>query len=117
MDLELQKTLFSLLETLEFPFYEGIKDETYPYGAIGHSTTEPLNTKTSNGYRAYYQINLYSTYNGTKEVKTMANAVTDVLTAPFFVADKQCIVDGWSFRTQQEDHIQHGILEINFKIY
>lgn len=118
MDLELQKTLFSLFGSLEFPFYEGIRNEQYPYAAISYSTLQRLNTKTSKGYKLYYQIDLFSKYNGTKEVKEMANQVITLLEEPFLFGEKQCkLNDSWNFRTQVEDDVRHGILEIEFDIY
>ena len=47
MDLELQKALYELFKSnLKFPFYDGLRDEVYPYGAFSYTEDRPLNTKT-----------------------------------------------------------------------
>lgn len=118
MDLELQKALFDLFKKhLKFPFYEGIKDVPFPYGAINYSTLQRLNTKTSKGYKATYQIDLFSNYNGTKEIKEMANLVIGLLEEPFFIGEKRCTLNDFHLRVQLEDAIHHGILETTFELY
>ena len=117
MDLELQKTLFKLFEALEFPFYEGVFDVPFPYGTLTYTTVDRLNTKTSKGIEVMYQLNLFSDYNGTSEVKQMTNEVVLLLEKPFNVGEKKCALDSWNMRIQREDHIQHAILECIFKLY
>ena len=117
MDLELQKTLFKLFEALEFPFYEGVRDVSFPYGTLTYTTVDRLNTKTSKGIEVMYQLNLFSDYNGTLEVKKMTNDVILMLETPFQIGEKVCTLDEWSLRIQREDHVYHGILEVVFKLY
>ena len=79
MDLQLQKALYELFKSnLKFPFYDGLRDEVYPYGAFSYTEDRPLNTKTSKGNEIFIQVDLFSAYNGQKEVKEMANSVINL---------------------------------------
>ena len=118
MDLQLQKALFDLFQShLKFPFYDGLRDEGYPYGAFSYTEDNALNTKTTRGNKTFYQIDLFSDYNGTSEVKQMTNEVVLLLERPFNLGENKCALDSWNMRIQREDHIQHAILECIFKLY
>ena len=61
MDLELQKALYELFKSnLKFPFYDGLRDEVYPYGAFSYTEDRPLDTKTSKGN---FKLLLNNSYN------------------------------------------------------
>lgn len=118
MNLEIQRKLYNLFNSsLDFAFYDGLKNENYPYGSFGYSTVNQLNTKTTKGSKIFLQLDLFSNKNGSKEVKQMANAVINILEEPFFIEQKECILDYWSLRVQREEEIYHGILEIEYLIY
>ena len=119
MDLELQKALYELFKSnLKFPFYDGLSNEGYPYGAFGYTQDTFLNTKTSQGNRLFYQIDLFSDYNGQKEVKEMANSVINLFSDVVLVRSGQvAYLTEWFKRIQREDDIYHGILELTFEIY
>lgn len=118
MDLQLQKALFDLFEShLKFPFYDGLRNEGYPYGAFGYTEDRPLNTKTSKGNQIFIQVDLFSAYNGQKEVKELANSVIELFNETLCVEDKVAYLTEWSKRIQREDEIYHGILELTFQIY
>ena len=119
MDLELQKALYNLFKSnLKFPFYDGLSNEGYPYGAFSYTEDRPLNTKTSQGNQIFIQIDLFSDYNGQKEVKEMANSVINQLSDVVPLGDgKVANLVEWFKRIQREDDIYHGILELTFEIY
>lgn len=119
MDLQLQKTLFNLFQSqLKFPFYDGLSNVGYPYGAFSYTEDISLYTKTSNGNKLIYQIDLFSDYNGQKEVKEMADQVItlfgDVIKLE---SGKVANLTDYSKRIQREDDVHHGILELTFEIY
>lgn len=117
MNLLLQKELNSLFSSLEFPFYDGIRDEGFPYGTFGYCQQSSNNTKTSKGNEILFQLDVFSDYNGQKEVKEMANSVMKLLETPIIINEKTCHLDNVNLRIQQEDAIYHGIIEVTFKIY
>ena len=63
------------------------------------------------------QLDLFSDYNGQKEIKEMINSVTELLEIPLVVNQKTCHLDSLNSRVQLEDHIYHGIIEVTFKFY
>ena len=71
MNLLLQKELNSLFNSLKFPFYDGIQDKGFPYGSFGYFTQDRNNTKTTKGNEIFMQLDLFSDYNGQKEIKEM----------------------------------------------
>ena len=95
MDLELQKALYELFKSnLKFPFYDGLGNEIF------------------------IQIDLFSAYNGQKEVKEMANSVINLFSDVVLVRSGQvAYLTEWFKRIQREDDIYHGILELTFEIY
>lgn len=119
MDLELQKALYELFKSnLKFPFYDGLRDEVYPYGVFSYTEDRPLNTKTSKGNEIFIQVDLFSAYNGQKEVKEMANSVVNLFSDVVLVRSGQvAILTDWFKKIQREDDIYHGILELTFEIY
>ena len=119
MDLELQKALYELFKSnLKFPFYDGLRHERYPYGVFSYTEDRPLNTKTSRGNEIFIQVDLFSAYNGQKEVKEMANSVINIFSDVVPVGNgKVANLTDWFKRIQREDHIYHGILELTFEIY
>jgi hypothetical protein len=117
MNLLLQKELNSLFNSLKFPFYDGIQDKGFPYGSFGYFTQDRNNTKTTKGNEIFMQLDLFSDYNGQKEIKEMINSVTELLEIPLVVNQKTCHLDSLNSRVQLEDHIYHGIIEVTFKFY
>ena len=119
MDLELQKALYELFKSnLKFPFYDGLRDESYPYGVFSYTEDRPLNTKTSKGNEIFIQVDLFSAYNGQKEVKEMANSVINLFSDVIPVGNGEVAnLTDWFKRIQREDDIYHGILELTFEIY
>lgn len=119
MDLELQKALYELFKSnLKFPFYDGLRDEVYPYGAFSYTEDRPLNTKTSKGNEIFIQVDLFSAYNGQKEVKEMANSVINLFSDVIPVGNGEVAnLTDWFKRIQREDDIYHGTLELTFEIY
>ena len=119
MDLELQKALYELFKSnLKFPFYDGLRDEAYPYGVFSYTEDRPLNTKTSKGNEIFIQVDLFSTYNGQKEVKEMANSVINLFSDVIPVGNGEVAnLTDWFKRIQREDDIYHGTLELTFEIY
>ena len=119
MDLELQKALYELFKSnLKFPFYDGLRDEVCPYGVFSYTEDRPLNTKTSKGNEIFIQVDLFSAYNGQKEVKEMANSVINLFSDVIPVGGgKVANLTDWYKRIQREDDIYHGILELTFEIY
>lgn len=119
MDLELQKALYELFKSnLKFPFYDGLRDESYPYGVFSYTEVRPLNTKTSKGNEIFIQVDLFSAYNGQKEVKEMANSVINLFSDVVLVRSGQvAYLTEWFKGIQREDDIYHGILELTFEIY
>ena len=119
MDLELQKALYELFKSnLKFPFYDGLRDEVYPYGAFSYTEDRPLDTKTSKGNEIFIQVDLFSAYNGQKEGKEMANSVINLFSDVVLVRSGQiAYLTEWFKRIQREDDIYHGILELTFEIY
>lgn len=118
MFLELQKELFKLFEVhLNFQFYDGLQDKGFPYGSFGYCTVDDNDTKTTKGDAIFMQLDLYSNYNGKKEVKEMIEAVRTVLRQPITVENKEVILISSHALIQQEESINHGIIEVTFKIY
>ena len=119
MDLQLQKALFDLFQShLKFPFYDGLRDEGYPYGAFSYTEDNALNTKTTRGNKIFYQIDLFSDYNGQKEVKEMAQEVMTLLNGDIDLENgRVAYVSEYIKRIQREDAIYHGIMELTFEIY
>ena len=119
MDLQMQKILFNLFQShLKFPFYDGLSNEGYPYGAFGYTQDTFLNTKTSQGNRLFYQIDLFSDYNGQKEVKEMSQSVIDLFSDVIKLDNgKIAILSDYSKMIQLGDEVYHGILELTFEIY
>ena len=119
MDLELQKALYELFKSnLKFPFYDGLSDEGYPYAAFGYTQDNALDTKTSRGNRLFYQIDLFSAYNGQKEVKEMAQQVMSLFSDVISIGGgKVANLTDYNKLIQREDNIYHGILELTFEIY
>ena len=119
MDLQLQKALFDLFQShLKFPFYDSLSDEGYPYAAFGYTQDNALDTKTSRGNRLFYQIDLFSAYNGQKEVKEMAQQVMSLFSDVISIGEgKVANLTEYNKLIQREDDIYHGILELTFEIY
>ena len=64
------------------------------------------------------QIDLFSAYNGQKEVKEMANSVINLFSDVIPVGNGEVAnLTDWFKRIQREDEIYHGILELTFEIY
>lgn len=120
MDLTIQGELNKKFRELSFPFVDGVQDVPFPYGAFGYSTNTHLNTKTSRGNTVYFQLDLYSKYNGQMEVKMMEHEVLEALALPFTLEDdRQAFLYDWNFQTiyEKENGVYHGVLEINLNIY
>lgn len=120
MDLELQKLLYKLFADLPFDFVDGVQDVAFPYGAFGYSTNIELNTKTTRGNLVSIQLDLFSNYNGQKEVKEMEEQVLNCLqSTPLLINSRPVILDSWNFQVIHEsaNKIYHGVLELEFKIY
>ena len=119
MDSELQKALHELFKSnLKITVDDGLRDEGYPYGAFSYTEDRPLDTKTSKGNEIFIQIDLFSAYNGQKEVKEMANSVINLFSDVIPVGNGEVAnLTDWFKRIQREDDIYHGILELTFEIY
>ena len=119
MDLQLQKALFDLFQSrLKLPFYDCLYDEGYTYAAFGYTQDTALDTKTSQGNRLFYQIDLFSAYNGQKEVKEMAQQVMSLFSDVISIGEgKVANLTDYNKLIQREDDIYHGILELTFEIY
>lgn len=80
ISVELQEKLYALLSTLSYPVHDDVpKNAKCPYIKIGTDYGGDNSTKTSFAYKDYQYIDIFSNYNGKKEVREIMKQVNSLL--------------------------------------
>lgn len=113
---DLQTTIYNILKKLPYAVYDYVtKNAECPYIQIGTSYGGDDSTKTNLGYKDYQYIDIYSRYQGKKEVSQIMQQVNELLqNKKFTVGNKQIFLYlDKSKILEQKDEVgkyNHGIL-------
>ena len=121
MELLLQKELLKSYSRLSFDFFDGKTDIECPYGTFGYCRSIDNDTKTTHGQVIFLQLDLFSQYNGLKEIQSMIKELKE-MTPQFFiiegiVVDLTDMTVSIQKELDEERLTYHGIIELTFTYY
>ena len=80
IDVKVQEYLYYLLNNLSYSIYESVpKNAKCPYIKIGADYGDDNSTKTAFAYKDYQTIDIFSDYNGKKEVREIMKDINNLL--------------------------------------
>lgn len=80
IDVKVQEYLYYLLNNLSYSVYESVpKNAKCPYVKIGTDYGDDNSTKTAFAYKDYQTIDIFSDYNGKKEVREIMKDINNLL--------------------------------------
>ena len=80
IDVKVQEYLYYLLNKLPYDVYDSVpKDAKCPYIKIGADYGGDNSTKTAFAYKDYQTIDIFSDYNGKKEVREIMKDINNLL--------------------------------------
>lgn len=97
------------------PVFDDVQQKTdYPYAVIGDDQADEWDTKTSCGLRHDITVDVWSRYDGRKEVKTILGAIYTALhNQPITVAGQQAVWCYFQFKTdflEPDGETRHGVI-------
>lgn len=116
IDVKVQEYLYYLLNNLSYSVYESVpKNAKCPYVKIGTDYGDDNSTKTAFAYKDYQTIDIFSDYNGKKEVREIMKDINNLLQNKelkfnnmqiYLYLDSSRIIE----QTDAEGKYYHGIL-------
>jgi len=117
---ELQAQIYLHLNTLGYPVYDAVPEEsTYPYIVIGDDIANNWGTKSFPAWNVLVTIHVWSSYDGWQEVKAIMEAIEEKLCINEFVLPNHTIAVLLPESMQvlrDPSGLRHGILRLRIKI-
>lgn len=123
--IKLQNDLYQYIKSLGYEVIDEIKKDTpCPYVKIGYSTVRNIGIKNNEAYTMLQYIDVYSRYNGSKEVKEIAYNIYDSIKKHDFSTEEYTVNTNLYHMefTEEENkekktNYRHGILIFKFNVY
>lgn len=121
MDLKIQKHLMSKFRSLPFNFFDGYEETEMPYGRFGYTHVLDTQNKSNDSQSITIQIDLFSAYNGQKEIKEMIQKIKELTKDSFIIENTTIHRNALSTQILEEiddeQRIYHGVVELTLVYY